>query len=180
VLSFAGLIFAAITIAGSVHGLSSLVRVFGIIPFNKRVILYIIPGVLFGALLGLLNNFFFENPLLPSSLTAFAITAPLIGITEELVFRGYVQTKVACMGAWFSIIFASSGHTLYKYLVIKTLPLDLNINFPKLIVFTFAAGMVFGILRHHSRNVIPSALGHALFDIMVYGGAAVAPVWVWG
>ena len=121
------LIFTGVIITRSAQDFSSLLWVIGIIPFNKKVISKLIAGVLFGCVLGVLNNFFFEESLLPSSLTKFAITAPLIGIVEELVFRGYVQTKTSSMGALFSIIFASLGHTLYKYLVIKTLPVDLNI-----------------------------------------------------
>jgi membrane protease YdiL (CAAX protease family) len=135
---------------------------------------------LIGVIIGFWYNLTYNYPLLPSPLTRFAVIAPLIGTTEELVFRGYVQTKSASAGSIFSIVFASFGHTLYKYLVICTLPVDLGLSLTKLILLTFSFGIVAGILRHYSRSVIPPAIAHALFDIIVYGGAASAPVWIWG
>jgi len=179
-VSFAGLVITSVVMIGSVNNFSSLLTVFGIIPFGNKVISYSIAGILFGILLGLVHNFFYDEPLLPSSLTKFALIAPLIGIAEEMVFRGYVQTKTASFGAVFSIVFASFGHTIYKYFVLKTMAADLGIIFSELMLLTFLSGIVFGILRLRSKNVFPAAFAHALFDIVVYGGATVAPVWVWG
>jgi membrane protease YdiL (CAAX protease family) len=143
------------------------------------VIYYSLAGIIFGILLGLLFNFIKEDSLLPLTLTKFALIAPLIGITEELVFRGFVQSKSASSGALASVLIAASGHTLYKYLVIKTVPVDLNTHIPSLVIMTFLVGVVFGMMRVASRSVIPPALAHALFDIIVYGGASLAPVWIW-
>ena len=179
-ISFAGLVFTSLVIMRSVYNFSSLLTLFGIIPFSKKIISYTIAAILFGSLLGLVHNFFYDDTLLPSSLTKFALIAPLIGIAEELVFRGYVQTKTASLGAMFSIVFASFGHTIYKYFVLKTMPVDLGIIFPKLILLTFLFGIVLGILRLRSKNLFPALMAHAVFDIVVYGGATVAPVWVWG
>ncbi len=180
IIAFAGLVFTGAVIARSVENFSSLLSVFGIIPITKKIIPYGFAGLLFGSLLGLQHNYSWEYPLFPSPLTKFAVIAPLIGITEELVFRGYVQTKSASAGALFSIVFASFGHTLYKYLVIRTFPLDLGLSLSKLIMLTFVFGIVAGIFRHCSKNVFAPAAGHAMFDIVVYGGAATAPVWLWG
>ena len=180
IISLAGLIFSGIVITRSINDLSSLLSTFGIIPFRKKVISYIIIGIVSGSIVGIVYNYSFEDSFLPSTLTRFAIMAPLIGITEELVFRGYVQTKTVSSGAWFSIIFASFGHTLYKFIVIASLLSDQSIDFPRLIVYTFTFGIALGILRNNSKNVFPPALAHAFFDIVVYGGAAVAPVWIWG
>jgi membrane protease YdiL (CAAX protease family) len=74
---------------------------------------------------------------------------------------------------------ATAGHTLYKFVVIKTVPVDLQTHLPSLVVLTFMAGLVFGLMRKKSGSIIPPALAHALFDIVVYGGAVLAPVWVW-
>lgn len=180
IISFAALLFTGIVIIRSAENYSSLLSVFGMIPVSKRIIPYVIAGLLFGIILGFWYNIKFDYPLLPSPLTKLAIIAPLIGITEELVFRGYVQTKSASAGVLFSIVFASIGHTLYKYLVIKTLPIDLGLSLTMLILLTFSYGIVAGILRHYSKSVIPPAGAHALFDIIVYGGVASAPVWIWG
>ncbi len=109
----------------------------------------------------------------------FAIIAPLIGIMEELVFRGYIQTKMAPAGSVLSILIASTGHSLYKFLVIKTLPEDVPINFVWLILLTLVFGIILGIFRDRSKSIYPAALAHAIFDIIIYGGSAVAPFWVW-
>lgn len=179
VVSFMGLAITAVVISLSVHDIKSLLTVFGIVPLTRKVVYYSLTGIIFGILLGLLYNFIKADSLLPLTLTKFALIAPMIGITEELVFRGYVQTRSASAGALSSVFIAASGHTLYKYLVIKTVTIDLDTNIHSLIILTFLVGVVFGIMREASRNVFPPALAHALFDIVVYGGASLAPVWIW-
>lgn len=180
IVSFAALVLTGLIISWSVKDLLSLLRVLGIIPVNRKVLPYILAGLLFGSALGLLYNVIREDVLLPSTLTAFALLAPLIGITEELVYRGFVQGNTASMGALFSIVFASLGHTLYKYILLSTHPLELNANFTIFVLLTFSVGIVLGILRHYSRSILPPAVAHGIFDILVYGGAAAAPVWIWG
>jgi membrane protease YdiL (CAAX protease family) len=179
IISFTGLALAAVVISLSVRDLKSLLDVLGIIPFTRKVIYYSIAGIVFGMLLGLIYNFIKADSMLPVSLTRFALIAPLIGITEELVFRGFVQSQSSSTGASASILIAASGHTLYKYLVITTVPVDLNTFIPSLVILTFLAGVVFGMMREGSRSVIPPALAHSLFDIVVYGGLSLAPVWIW-
>lgn len=170
---------AAIVIGRSVQSISSLLSVFGIIPFSRKVLLFSMAGFVFGSLLAILYNYLSEDRILPAQLSKFAIIAPLIGITEELVFRGYIQARMAPFGSLLSITVASIGHTLYKYLVIRTLPDDLQVNFPILILLTFSVGLAFGILRDRSKSILPAALAHGIFDIIIYGGSEMAPVWVW-
>ena len=79
----------------------------------------------------------------------------------------------------FSIVMASAGHAVYKYLVIKTLPGDIPVNFTWLILMTFVVGIVAGIFRERSGSIYPAAIAHAVFDLIVYGGSATAPFWVW-
>jgi membrane protease YdiL (CAAX protease family) len=179
VISFAGLTIAAVIIGQSVRDIKSMLHVLGIVPFHRQVIYYSITGIILGILLGLVYNFFKADSLLPATLTRFALLAPLIGITEELVFRGFVQSRSASSGAIISVLIAASGHTLYKYLVIETVQVELDTDIPSLVLLTFLAGVVFGIMREASRNVFPPALAHAFFDILVYGGASLAPVWIW-
>ena len=178
-ISFAGLALAAGVVSYSVRDIRSLLVVFGLSRFNRMVIYFSLAGIFFGMLLGLVYNFIKADSLFPITLTRFAILAPLIGITEELVFRGYVQGKAAAAGSLASVLIASAGHTLYKYLVIRTVEIDLGTYFPSLVLFTFLAGLVFGLMRETSRSILPPALAHALFDILVYGGESMAPVWIW-
>lgn len=178
--SFAGLLLAAYVISRSIRDIASLKGVFGIAPVNRNVLLFTMAGLAFGSLLAFLNNYLREDSLLPPVLTRFALIAPLIGIMEELVFRGYVQTRMAPAGAVPAILIASAGHTIYKYLVIKSLPEGLPVNFTVLILLTFLVGIVFGYFRERSGSIYPAAMAHAIFDIIIYGGSAVAPSWVWG
>jgi membrane protease YdiL (CAAX protease family) len=179
VISFAGLTSSAVFISRSVRDIRSLLHVLGIGPFPPQVIYYSMAGIIFGTLLGLVYNFFKADSLLPPTLTRFALMAPLIGITEELVFRGFVQSRSASSGAMASVLIAASGHTLYKYLVIETVQAEMNTDIPSLVIMTFLVGVVFGIMRVASRSVFPPAFAHALFDILVYGGVSLAPVWIW-
>jgi membrane protease YdiL (CAAX protease family) len=179
IIAFTGLVLAAVIISLSAGDIKSLLGVVGIVPFTRKVVYYSMEGIIFGGLLALLYNFVKADALLPTTLTKFALTAPLIGITEELVFRGYVQSMSASSGPSASVLIAASGHTLYKYLVIRTVPVDLETDIPSLVLLTFLVGLFFGMMREASRNVIPPALAHALFDIIVYGGASLAPVWIW-
>jgi membrane protease YdiL (CAAX protease family) len=179
IISFAGLALTAITISLPVRDVKSLLTVLGIVPFTRKVIYYSFGGIIFGIFLGVAYNSIKTDWLFPQNLTTFAITAALIGITEELVFRGFAQYRLASAGALLSILLASSGHTLYKFLVISTVPIDLNTDIPSLVTLTFLVGIVFGIMREVSGSVIPPVIAHALFDIIVYGGASLAPVWIW-
>jgi membrane protease YdiL (CAAX protease family) len=179
IIAFTGLAITAGVIGSSVRDVRSLLGVLGIEGINRKVIFYSMAGIVLGMMLGLFHNFVRADSLLPPRLTRFALIAPLIGITEELVFRGFVQSKTASFGALASILIAASGHTLYKYLVIITVPVDLNTHIPSLVMLTFLVGLVFGTMRAGSRSIVPPALAHGLFDILVYGGASFAPVWIW-
>jgi len=179
IIAFAGLAISAAVIGTTVRDIKSLLAVLGIEAIGRKVIYYSLAGIILGILLGLFYNFLRSDSLLPSTLTKFALIAPLIGITEEMVYRGFVQSKSASSGALVSVLIAASGHTLYKYLVIKTVPVDLDIQIPSLVIMTFLVGVVFGMMREGSRSIVPPALAHGLFDILVYGGASLAPVWIW-
>jgi len=179
IVAFVGLALVAVVVSLSVRDFKSLLHVFGLGQFTRKVINYSIAGIIFGMLLGLAYNFIKADSPLPATLTKFALIAPLIGIMEELVFRGFLQSRSVSSGPLASVILAASGHTLYKYLVIRTVSVDLNTNIFPLVILTFLVGVVFGIMREASRSVIPPALAHAIFDIIVYGGASLAPVWIW-
>jgi membrane protease YdiL (CAAX protease family) len=178
VIAFLGLVLTALNISKTITDRSSFLSVFGIIPFCKKTIIYSFVGIFAGGILGLYYRQAFDHPLLPTTLTIFAVVAPLIGITEELVFRGFIQGRLRVSGSYLSVILAACGHTLYKYLVLKTMP-SLQIDFQFLVLWTLIGGLIFGTLREISKSVIPSSLAHACFDVIVYGGFSTAPIWVW-
>ena len=152
---------------------------FGIKRLNRKLVFYVLSAIVLGLVLGILTRKRFDLTLIPSGFTGVAFVAPLVGATEELVFRGYIQGHLRPIGKVFSIITASTFHTSYKLLVILTLAIPLQFDFFFLIFWTFVGGILIGILRELSGNTIPPVIAHAVFDIVFYGGLASAPVWVW-
>jgi membrane protease YdiL (CAAX protease family) len=152
---------------------------FGIGLLNRKLLPYMLVAVGLGLLLGLFTRNRFELTLIPAGFTGIALVAPLVGTAEELVFRGYIQGHLRPVGKAFSILIASTAHTCYKLLVILSLAIPLQFDFFFLIFWTFIGGLLFGTLRELSGNTIPPVIAHAVFDIVLYGTLATAPVWVW-
>ena len=177
-VAYAGLAGAAILISYSTRYVP-LLYAFGLSPFTKKILIYIVPAFLIGGGLGVLTRHLFDLSLLPQKVTRIAIIAPLVGITEEVIFRGYIQGYMRPAGRVITILYSSAAHTLYKILVIYSLSIPLQINFLYLALLTFLAGILFGTIRELSDSVVPPSVAHALFDIVLYGGFALAPVWVW-
>ena len=177
-LAIGGFAGAALMIGYSIRNMT-VPGAFGMDRLNRKILLYIIPSILLGFILGILTRNRFELPLLPSGFTRVALLAPLIGAAEELLFRGYMQGQARPLGRSFSVLYASTGHTIYKLLVIMTLSAPLQFEPLFLAAWTFIGGVLFGIMRELSESTIPPVIAHALFDIMLYGGLASAPLWVW-
>ena len=177
-LALGGLAGTAALIGYSTRNLPVL-KTFGLDSFNRKVLLFILPAIALGTVLGILTRNRFELTLIPEGFTGVAFVAPLVGVSEELVFRGYIQGQLRPGGKIFSIVSASAMHTSYKLLLILTLAVPLQFDFFFLVFWTFVGGMLFGTLRELSQSTIPPLFAHALFDVILYGGMATAPVWVW-
>ena len=177
-LSFCGLAGAAILIAFSIRH-TPVLHAFGILKPDRRIFLYAIPAILLGLLLGILTRHKFDLSPWPATIGSLALVAPSIGALEELVFRGYIQGQLLPAGRIFSLLYTTMAHTGYKLLVILTLSAPLQFDLFFLVLWTFLGGLAFSILRDLARSSIPPVIAHAIFDIMLYGGMSVAPVWVW-
>ena len=177
-ISFTALTGTALMLAYSIRNDSTL-RAFGLTPLSRRILFYFIPSLLLGGGFAWLTRSTFDLSPLPQSVSRFAIIAPIIGATEELIFRGYIQGHLRPIGRIFSIVYSSAVHTCYKLLVILSLSVPLQFDLFFLVIWTFIGGVTFGILREGARSVIPPVIAHAIFDIVLYGGYAMAPVWVW-
>jgi len=177
-LAIGGLALTAAIIGYSIRHLT-LSEAFAVKGLNRKVLLYIIPAIALGLILGILTRKRFELTLIPAGFTHIAFVAPLIGAMEELVFRGYFQGQLRPIGSGFSIITASALHTSYKLLVILSLAAPLQFDFFFLIFWTFVIGILIGIIRELAGSTVPPVIAHAVFDIVLYGGLASAPIWVW-
>lgn len=177
-LAIGGLTWSALMIALSIRNMPIL-KAFGIDRLSRKILIYCLPALVLGLLMGIFTRNSANLALFPARITRVAIIAPLVGAVEELIFRGYFQGDLRPIGRGFSIISTSVGHSAYKMLVILSLPLPLQFDIFFLIIWTFIGGVLFGLLREQSGSTIPPILAHALFDIILYGDLVTSPVWVW-
>ena len=178
-IALSGLLVVAVLIARSAHGERSLGGVCGWASFSKLVGGWSAAGCFIGLLFALAYRWTYGLPLVPGSFTYFVMPAALIGTGEELVFRGYLQGRIRSGGWLLAPAFAASSHTLYKCALFVFPPEGVTINLPLLAALTFIAGLVLGLLRRASGNVLPAVAAHALFDVLVYGDRVAVPWWVW-
>ncbi len=140
-------------------------------------------AILVAIILGLLIAFLYRNSwritLLPDSIKIFAAIAAVIGIFEEIVFRGFIQGRLKEVNVIFSIFFGSFSHTVYKCCLFLSPVMQGKIDIFFLTFWTFCCGLLFGVLKQYSRSTIPPAIAHAVFDVLVYGQCLIAPWWVW-
>jgi membrane protease YdiL (CAAX protease family) len=118
--------------------------------------------------------------LVPPTLTAFAIIAAAIGASEELVYRGFVWSRLEAFGALGAVGGSVVAHTAYKCALFAGLLISHQINPVTFIFWTICGSLICAILRLASRHVLPSIIAHLVFDVIVYGDCLHAPWWVWG
>ena len=143
------------------------------------LLLFSLTGLICGILLAMFYRWYLGITLLPESLHYFVIIAALIGIIEELVFRGFIQQQVKSINGPFSILFSTISHTGYKCCLFLAPVATTGIDISILAFWTFLFGLLFGTIKHLSKSIIPSLIAHALFDILVYAEFVKAPWWVW-
>lgn len=179
IVSLTGLFLAAYIISRQIHTISDINKTFGIALLNGKQLVYILTGLILGFLYALYYRNISNMSLFPGSLKQFAIFAVLIGFFEELFFRGFIQGHTKKINITLSIIIGTLAHTAYKTCLFVSPAIDSEINIFFLIRLTLIGGLFFSLLKQFSGSVIPAALGHALFDILVYGELTEAPWWVW-
>ena len=179
-IAFGGLLMASLVISAIIVKSESPAEIFGIDRFNLRILIYCIAGIIIGVVPAFCGRYYYDLPDFPASLTIIALVSPLIGITEELIFRGFIQGRLRVIGTVGAVCIAAAAHTLYKFLVLSSVADIVEVNFLTLVGLTFGFGLVVGFIRAASRSVIPALVAHASFDILMYGDFTSMPVWVWG
>ena len=178
-LAFVVLIFSALRIANKCINLSDCKLLIGFKVRGRYMWLFTGAGLVAGIILAFVYRDYLETSLLPVKPGFFLIPAALIGSTEEMVFRGFLQGYTSKVSGWGSVLFGSLAHTGYKCCLFMSPATPDSTDVIILAVWTFIAGMLFGTLRHLSGSIIPPVAGHAVFDILVYGEYSQAPWWVW-
>lgn len=178
-ISFAGLLIAGIIINRNLRTIKDLKFLSGFSKISGVVIIYLFIAIVFGILIAVVYRNHQHIEILPGRLTYFTVLAMLIGSTEEVIFRGFIQGHTRNIGAIFSVIFATVAHTAYKctFFIAHQSVYETDIIF--LMKWTFLAGIVFGILKEYSNNIVPPLAGHAVFDLLVYGDSHIIPWWLW-
>lgn len=178
-ISFAVLVMPAYIIGKNLKSLSDLKKLTGESGINRIVLIYCFFGLFLGTLLAILYRWDLEISIFPKYLNGFVIVAALIGCTEEIVFRGFIQDYVKSINAPFSILFSTISHTGYKCCLFLSPVAAADINIGFLALWTFIAGILFGTIKHFSKSILPPLIAHGLFDILVYAEFVSAPWWVW-
>ena len=177
-LSILGLAVSALAVTRYVKKWSDLIEIFGLNKIQKGNI-YLIPlAILLSLFLSMYYRYSLNIDIIPTHLTSFAFIAALIGATEELIFRGYIQFRSRYLGVVVSILLAATAHTVYKCVVFISLPGAETVNFGFLVFWTMIIGLILGIMKEFSRSTFIPIIFHALFDILVYGDEKITTWWV--
>jgi membrane protease YdiL (CAAX protease family) len=177
--ALAALILPAWFFSRKLQSLSDFRRIVHTPASAKITVLYCFSGILTAILLSMLYRRYLGISLFPKSFHLFVLVAALIGTTEELVFRGFIQDMVKNINTPFSILFSTLAHTSYKCCLFLSPMAAAEIDIRFLALWTFIAGILFGTIKHFSKSILPPVIAHALFDILVYAGFVNPPWWVW-
>ena len=178
-ISFAALLFSAFLISRHLKTTQDLENVFGERKRRTITFLFLGIGILSGAILAFIYRGNILHSLFPSEIHAFVLIAATIGATEELVFRGFLQSMTGKVNGLFSILFSSFSHTAYKCFLFMSPAVEGDIQMGYLFFWTLGIGLLFGTVRHYSKSITIPLVAHAIFDILVYAESSSAPWWVW-
>ena len=179
VLAIAALFLPAWFFSRNLQSLSDLRRIVYVPDSLTITVLYCLAGILPGLLFAMLYRWHLGIRLFPESFHLLVLVAALIGCTEELVFRGFIQDQVKNINAPFSILFSTISHTAYKCCLFLSPMLTAEIDIGFLALWTLIGGILLGTVKHISKSILPPMIAHALFDLLVYAGFINPPWWVW-
>lgn len=154
----------------------------GLARLNRPVVRVAVVAA-FGVLSAIGYRRLLEMSFLPHSLHPFSILAMSVGATEELIWRGWMQGVLnRKMRAAWAIIFVALSHTAYKTALFSVPPQGVAghaVGSLALIAgLTFVFGALLGVFRYRQGTIGAPIAFHATFDLLVYGGYAVRPWWV--
>ena len=178
-VSWCGLLATALVLNYSITAESSPAKTFGLSSFSRKACVCTVIGCLLGVGLGIAFRRKCGWDLLIGAPGRFGFVAALVGTSEEIVYRGYVQGRASRLGAVCAVIFAALSHTAYKCALFTLPPFAADTDLVFLAKWTFLGGLALGALREIARSTAPPLAAHALFDIIVYGECTQMPWWVW-
>jgi membrane protease YdiL (CAAX protease family) len=177
-LSILGLVISALAVSMHVKNWSDLKESFGLHKIRKGNIYFVPVAILLSLFFSMYYRFSLNIDIIPTHFISFAIVAAMIGATEELIFRGYIQFRSRDLGVVLSILIAAIAHTVYKYIVFISLPAVEPVNIGFLVFWTMFIGLILGVMKEISRSTYIPIIFHSLFDILVYGDGTISTWWV--
>ena len=147
--------------------------------FSKRASAFTTFAIVLGCAAGLLYRWAYDMAPVPAAFGLCAPAAVLIGVTEEILYRGYIQGRMRRFGPLQAAALASLCHSAYKCALFLMHDQPVKIDLWLLGVLTFAGGLGLGMLKERSGSLLPSMAAHGVFDLIAYGEHARAPWWVW-
>jgi len=115
---------------------------------------------------------------MPGALTVIALAAALIGLVEEVGYRGLVQGCLRRYGWILAAAAASAAHTAYKCSLFIARPAAEGTALATLAIGTFVVGALLGGLREKGGSLALPILFHVVFDLWAYGDLERLPWWV--
>lgn len=156
-----------------------LVLAFGRFSNRRQTVLWSAASVVAGVLLAMYWRWAGNMPLLPSRFGAFVPVAALIGMSEEIVFRGFVQGGILPSRPVLAVMAAAILHATYKTALFLSPAAGEQVSATMIFTVTVLGGCLFGSLRVGSGNVWPCVVVHAVFDIAGYADRTATPSWIW-
>jgi len=147
--------------------------------FSSRMMVFNLTGLLMGTAAALYYRNSYGMLLFPQTFKNFTFIAIAIAVTEELVFRGFIQGQLSKLNPSFSIAFGALSHVAYKAALFLSPFAVIKIDVVSLTLFSLPVILILGVLKHCAKSILPAVIAHAAFDIIVYAEVTKAPWWVW-
>lgn len=124
-----------------------------------------------------------QTTLVPRSLHWFAAFAMMVGATEELVWRGWMQGNLMESMSWkYAVAITAASHAAYKTALFSFPPADVAMRpvhaLLLMTALTFSFGSLLGVFRCYQGTIGGPVVFHVVFDLLVYGDYAQVPWWV--
>ena len=140
--------------------------------FFYGIVFYIILGgmtlLIFYLLIYLFTN---QMPVLSYDISPFLSSIPfqtlLVGISEEVLFRGYIQTHLQKFYAFKAVLIQAVLFGFWHF-VWNLYPFD-PFGMAQYIATTFFIGLLFGYFYSKAKNLIPLVLTHGLWNSFPMG-----------
>lgn len=150
-------------------------------PFNFSSVLF--RHIVLAVFMAIAGVFYYRGslgmPVLPVFFRLFCLVAAGIGITEELMFRGFIQGRLSNLHPLKSIILAALAQAVYKASLFLSPGIYFQSDLLRFFIVSFLAFILLGLLRYTSKSILPAIITHAIFDVLVYAESQQAPWWVW-